>query len=255
MSFTFDKTKFAPDDVANCLLGGGGDSWYSNTTTPFTKVTDNWGQNGNYTYCLQTGLKDGNMTWNCDQAEARISIAKGDFNGHGYCSNNSSIKCHDNSLQSFLGSCLSGGSCGSFPCQNGGYCAINPTSNAGECICSDGYTGKSCETAVCYPPCIHGTCWNGHCHCDPGYGGVTCDTQVYCNVGMTPYDGACHPNSYCCAGTPGTDDSYKCGPGKKDLCSVLGVKCDPSNPYAQCGTQTTCHPACVPPQKSATPQQ
>ena len=326
MSVTYDNTRFAPDDMAQCLKENY-TNWYSfwNDSGELQGDLKQWGVDGTYAYCDSPHCNSNLLYFNAHPGSKLISAG---------CLTQQ-ITC--NALkQADITACDNyTASCGSFPCQNGGYCVSIQGHLSGKCICPNGWTGKSCETRTCNPackngtctngqchcdpgyggaacdkpmhcppgsvpydgacnpnsycckgmpqtsnscgpgkkdlcsvagvlcdssnpyaqcgvlpcnpPCKNGTCWRGQCHCDPGYGGVTCDTQVYCNVGMTPYDGACYPNSYCCAGTPGTDDSYKCGPGKKDLCSVAGVMCDSSNPYAQCGI-----PACNPPCKNGT---
>ncbi|CAH1245436.1 SCUBE1 [Branchiostoma lanceolatum] len=47
------------------------------------------------------------------------------------------------------------------------------------CICDPGYTGSSCNTAICSSGCLHGTCTAPEqCSCYTGYAGTSCDTDI-----------------------------------------------------------------------------
>ncbi|XP_060067689.1 protein jagged-1b-like [Ylistrum balloti] len=65
-------------------------------------------------------------------------------------------------------------------CENGG--TPDPTGSA-HCLCSNDFTGRQCETAVCHPPCDNGgECIpeNGHsiCLCSEGFIGTQCEQPL-----------------------------------------------------------------------------
>eukprot|EP00795_Rhopilema_esculentum_P007211 gene7211-12891_t len=76
-----------------------------------------------------------------------------------------------------------GNNCNTNPCANSGTCIV--VSQSYKCQCTNGYTGKHCETDIneCYSlPCFHGgQCEDNvggfSCHCLPGYTGVNCETS------------------------------------------------------------------------------
>ncbi|CAG0886225.1 unnamed protein product, partial [Darwinula stevensoni] len=60
-------------------------------------------------------------------------------------------------------------------CANGGWC-----NHEKFCQCPEGYMGKYCMTALCYPQCMNGgTCTApGVCSCPPGYQGRHCEGGI-----------------------------------------------------------------------------
>lgn len=80
--------------------------------------------------------------------------------------------------------CIIGASVQCSPtCRNGGECA------SGQCVCQPGFTGASCETAICDPDCQNGECVNGYCICSSGWTGPQC-AQAVCNP-MCQNGGTC----------------------------------------------------------------
>jgi len=62
---------------------------------------------------------------------------------------------------------------------NGGQCKGNFDTGFYECICSNGWTGKNCQSTQCTIDCgLHGTCSSygnvSHCLCESGFTGPTC---------------------------------------------------------------------------------
>nr|CAG4636155.1 EOG090X05QS [Eubosmina coregoni] len=60
-------------------------------------------------------------------------------------------------------------------CSNGGWCNSEKM-----CLCMDGYMGRSCETALCYPQCMNdGVCTKpGICSCKVGFNGRYCEGGI-----------------------------------------------------------------------------
>ncbi|OWF55670.1 uncharacterized protein LOC110456866 [Mizuhopecten yessoensis] len=72
--------------------------------------------------------------------------------------------------------------------------------------CCTGYTGPSCRTPICNPPCIGGTCVSpNRCQCDNAHTGSTCQTVV-CSHLKPCFPGVCtYPhNCRCQSGFTGT---------------------------------------------------
>lgn len=64
-------------------------------------------------------------------------------------------------------------------------CLNGRVDGQGHCKCSDGWTGKHCETKVCQNFCFHGKCTVSKaglplCHCEAGFVGERCETSL-CN--------------------------------------------------------------------------
>lgn len=57
-------------------------------------------------------------------------------------------------------------------CLNNGYCTINKI-----CKCSEGYLGRNCEQALCFPRCMNGGNCTAPavCSCPKGYQGRYCE--------------------------------------------------------------------------------
>jgi hypothetical protein len=86
-------------------------------------------------------------------------------------------------------------------CQNFGICAA-----PNQCKCDQTkWTGPSCELAVCSQGCIHGTCSSPNkCTCDAGYTGASCDVitcEWGCVNGQCVLPNVCH----CASGWTGAD--------------------------------------------------
>ncbi|XP_062591935.1 von Willebrand factor D and EGF domain-containing protein-like [Saccostrea cucullata] len=150
--------------------------------------------------------------------------------------------CHGYGLSLILsGSCRP--ICSS-SCHGHGTC-VGPE----ECRCQNGYTGKACESPVCYPSCQHGTCIRpGFCTCFWGYTGRRCDTPI-CNP-VCENGGQCI-SPYTCRCPAGMFTGPKC---KDPICNPpclnggncsLIRKCECPSTYRgpDCNTPV-CYPQC-----------
>ncbi|XP_078693848.1 uncharacterized protein LOC144923323 isoform X2 [Branchiostoma floridae x Branchiostoma belcheri] len=87
------------------------------------------------------------------------------------------------------------------PRENSG-CVNGTWVSQSQCACDPGYTGSSCNTAICSSGCVHGTCTAPEqCSCFTGYTGISCDTDI--NECLTNNGGCQHD----CVNTAG---SYYC---------------------------------------------
>jgi len=198
MSFTFDKTTITPDDMADCLLGGGGSYWYDGPPS-MSQNTDEWGKGGIYSYCDEWEGSGGG--WQCDRAEADVVLRPGSSKGTLSCSGQN-IQCaptyssFDSKMKQGIKFCQINATkaCAKQPCQNGGYCMYDQNFN-GKCVCLPGWKGQTCETATCKEECKNGgTCSGTTCKCLKGWTGPSCSTKVCdpaCGNGRVCKDGKC----------------------------------------------------------------
>ena len=113
------------------------------------------------------------------------------------------------------------------PCLNIN-CGSHGTWTSGSCVCTDGYTGKNCETDIFCTnnTCSgHGKCTNSFCICKDGWAGKDCSTvSIQCKED-------CAINKYCdlttgtCAcknGSTKDDCSLDCN----NACDIIGEVCD-----------------------------
>ena len=84
-------------------------------------------------------------------------------------------------------------------CENGGMCEEGPGEST-HCVCTLGFTGDNCETALCLSDSCSstgGTCMarvgsSPYCVCMPGFTGDTCSTDMdFCDIDTCSNRGDC----------------------------------------------------------------
>lgn len=127
-------------------------------------------------------------------------------------------------------------------CENGG--TPDPDGNT-YCLCTNEFTGRQCETAVCSPDCDNGgqcIAENGHstCLCAEGFTGTRCETPVCpkkCKNGGSCVSHGYYSTCECAPGYTGRTCSHEVRPG---TCPSVRDMGDPRATQAPCSFDDDC---------------